>query len=356
MPLSTWATVTVPQSKIWPINFSYNYHCGNQDGFFGTLDNFISPLDARYGKSSSAEEFTFKSQMAAYESHRAMFEGYNLRKYNSSTGVIQWMLNNAWPGEIWHLYDYYLQQGGSFFGSQKANGINLETGTTLHIMYNYQEKNVWVYNSVYQEVRGDFEAFAQIWDVRGKQIWQGSVKFNRVHADAVLGPLIQPYIPNDNSVYFLRLGLKLNGKNYRENVYWLTSRLDVLDWKNSTWWNTPVVKPYADFTGLQQLKKGNNVVAKRSDENSANGYVKTNITLTNFGPGIEFAARVRLVKQGENPEILKPNDVLPIVWSDNYVTIFPDEVVEIQAVYLKSDAGNGTAQIAYESWNTQVSS
>ena len=56
----------------------------------------------------------------AYEGIRAMFEAFSRNKY-TSTGVIQWMLNNAWPGIIWHLYDYYLLPGGGYFGAKMAN-------------------------------------------------------------------------------------------------------------------------------------------------------------------------------------------------------------------------------------------
>ena len=33
-----------------------------------------------------------------------MFEAYGAQQVRP-TGVIQWMLNNAWPSMIWHLYD-----------------------------------------------------------------------------------------------------------------------------------------------------------------------------------------------------------------------------------------------------------
>ena len=57
-----------------------------------------------------------------YEGIRAMFEAYSRNKY-SSTGVIQWMLNNAWPSNIWHLYDYYLRPGGGYFGAKTGDGV-----------------------------------------------------------------------------------------------------------------------------------------------------------------------------------------------------------------------------------------
>jgi hypothetical protein len=71
-----------------------------------------------------------KAQLAAYESHRAMFEAYSRNKYNS-TGLVQWMLNSAWPSNMWHLFDYYLQSGGSYFGAKKANS------QPLHLLYSY---------------------------------------------------------------------------------------------------------------------------------------------------------------------------------------------------------------------------
>jgi len=40
-----------------------------------------------------------------------MFEGYSRNKY-ASAGVIQWMINSAWPSLVRQLYDYYLRPGG----------------------------------------------------------------------------------------------------------------------------------------------------------------------------------------------------------------------------------------------------
>jgi len=93
------------------------YHAGG--GPFHDLKVFTDALNARYGAASSVEEYARKSQMMAYETHRAMFEAFGRNKY-TSTGVIQWMLNNAWPSMIWHLYDWYLRPGGSYFGAKKA--------------------------------------------------------------------------------------------------------------------------------------------------------------------------------------------------------------------------------------------
>ncbi len=73
-----------------------------------------------------------------YEAQRAMFEAYGRNKYDS-TGVIQWMLNNAWPSIIWNLYDYYLVPSGAYFGSKKAC-------EPLHVQYSYDDNSVAVVN------------------------------------------------------------------------------------------------------------------------------------------------------------------------------------------------------------------
>ena len=107
----------IPKEHLWPIDDLWNYHAGGER--FTTVNVFTEGLNKRYGTSTSLEDYERKAQAAAYDGERAMFEAYGRNKY-LSTGVIQWMLNNAWPSLIWHLYDYYLVPGGGFYGTKKA--------------------------------------------------------------------------------------------------------------------------------------------------------------------------------------------------------------------------------------------
>src|SRR5581483_9801473 len=100
----------------------------------------------RYGKAKNLADYVMKSQVMEYEGERAMFEAYGRNKYNS-TGVIQWMLNNAWPSTIWHLYDWYLRPGGGYFGTKKAN-------EPLHVQYSYDDRSIVVVNSQYRPFDG----------------------------------------------------------------------------------------------------------------------------------------------------------------------------------------------------------
>jgi exo-1,4-beta-D-glucosaminidase len=76
---------------------------------------------------------------------RAMYEAYSRNKYQA-TGVIQWMLNNAWPSMIWHLYDYYLRPAGGYFGAKNAMEM-------LHPVYGYDDHSIWLVSSQYEDVK-----------------------------------------------------------------------------------------------------------------------------------------------------------------------------------------------------------
>ena len=86
---------------------------------FANLNVFNEAMGAVYAKPHSAAQYERVAQTMEYDSERAMYEAYSKNKY-FSTGVIQWMLNNAWPSMIWHLYDYYLDAGAGYFANQES--------------------------------------------------------------------------------------------------------------------------------------------------------------------------------------------------------------------------------------------
>src|SRR5579863_5740990 len=131
----------LPKDHLWPIDDYWNYHAGG--GSFKNIHVFTDALNARYGKAENVQDYALKSQLMAYEGIRAMYEAYSRNKY-TSTGVIQWMLNNAWPSLIWHLYDYYLRPGGGYFGAKTAM-------QALDPLYGYDDNAIWLVSSQYQD-------------------------------------------------------------------------------------------------------------------------------------------------------------------------------------------------------------
>src|SRR5258708_22605971 len=148
----------IPKEHLWPIDDYWNFHAGG--GAFKNLKVFTDAQDNRYGKADSAEDFTYKSQLMTYEGVRAMYEAYSRNKY-TSRGVIQWMLNNAWPSLIWHLYAYYLVPAGGYFGTKKAC-------EPVHVQYSYDDNSVAVINGTYEMLKGT-KVSAKIYNIDAKE-------------------------------------------------------------------------------------------------------------------------------------------------------------------------------------------
>src|SRR2546428_11388509 len=186
----------LPEDRLWPIDEYWNFAAGG--GHFKTLDVFTAALNARYGMATGVEDYALKAQAMTYEGNRAMFEAYARNKY-ISTGVIQWMLNNAWPSLIWHLYDYYLVPGGGYFGTKKAM-------ERLHVQYGYDDQSVAVVNDTFQERRGG-KGRARVYSLDAKLLAEKEETVD-VPADAAAKG-VQPAKPGGRSVtVLLRFGLR----------------------------------------------------------------------------------------------------------------------------------------------------
>jgi exo-1,4-beta-D-glucosaminidase len=302
----------------WPLDSTWNFHCGSQLGKFGNFNYFSPPLDARYGASSSAREFLVKSQAAAYEAHRAMMESYTRFKFVRATGIVQWMLNNAFPQHIWHYYDSFLNTGGAFFGAQKAL-------SPLHLQMSYDDQSVWLVTSPsLPALPSVVFAVAEVWSLQAKLLFSRNVTLaaKDITSDSVINmALLQ--IPPLNSLSLtessclVRLQLTSADAFISDNVYWLSLQSDVLDWPETTYINTPC-SAYANFTALQNLQPTAVIASPAPPVPAGDGsWLDMNVTVANSGSHIGFFIRFRLSDGVE--------DVLPSLWSDNYITLLPGE-------------------------------
>jgi exo-1,4-beta-D-glucosaminidase len=327
----------VPKDHLWPVDEYWNFHAGG--GAFKTMQVFTDALVARYGKSSSAEDFTYKSQLMAYEGVRAMYEAYGRNKY-TSTGVVQWMLNNAWPSMIWHLYDYYLRPGGGYFGAKKAM-------QTLDPIYGYDDHSVWLVSSQYVDAKG-LKLAARVFNVDGTQRFSKETSLDAA-ADSTAKVFELPQIEGLSPAYFLDLRITDgSGKLVGANLYWLSTKPETIDWAKSNWYTTPTAS-YADYTSLAQLPKVKLHVSSRSERtgNSKNEDEMTCVTVENPSKTLAFFVRMKLDK-GKGGE-----EILPVVWQDNYISLLPGEKREITATYRASSLGAAKAAIEVSGWNLE---
>jgi exo-1,4-beta-D-glucosaminidase len=327
----------VPKDHLWtangPLDEYWNYHAGG--GAFKTIQVFTDAQNTRYGKAASAEDFTFKSQLMAYEGVRAMYEAYSRNKY-TSTGVIQWMLNNAWPSMIWHLYDYYLRPGGGYFGAKKAM-------QTLDPVYGYDDHSIWLVSSQYVDAKG-LKLTARIFNLDGTQKFSKEASLNAA-ADSTARVFELPQIDGLSPAYFLDLRVTDgSGKQVGSNFYWLSTKSETLDWSKSNWYTTPTAS-FADYTSLAQLPKVKLNVSSRSETRGAESF--THVTIENPGKTIAFFVRLK-VDKGKGGE-----EILPVVWQDNYISLLPGEKREITASYRAGILGESKPEVEISGWNVE---
>jgi exo-1,4-beta-D-glucosaminidase len=323
----------VGKDHMWPIDDVWNYHAGG--GEFKTINVFSEALANRYGKSDSVDDFAIKSQMQTYEGVRAMYEAYSRNKYQS-TGVIQWMLNNAWPSMIWHLYDYYLRPGGGYFGAKRAM-------EALHPVYGYDDHSIWVVSSQYTDAKG-LKLTTRIYNLDAAEKFSQENSVDAA-ADSTAKILTVPDVSGLSNTYILVLKLADSaGKLVGSNFYWLSTKPETLDWAKSTWWMTPTAS-YADFTAISQLSKVKLKVTDRTERKGEDAV--THVTIENPSKSLAFFVRLKVDKG------VKGEEILPVVWEDNYISLLPGEKREITATYRASELGTAKAAVEVSGWNVE---
>jgi exo-1,4-beta-D-glucosaminidase len=316
------------KDHLWPMDAVWNFHAGLER--FTDVSVFTDGLTKRYGPATSLDDYLRKAQAMAYDNERSMFEAYIRNRY-TSTGVIQWMLDNAWPSLIWHLYDYYRVPTGGYFGTKKACEL-------VHVLYDYGARSVVASNRT-NEAREAVVVTARFYGIDGEPRGE-QTKTLDLPADSAVAVFPATLDGFQPGTYFLRLRLEEQGKVASENVYWLSTKPDTLDWKAR---KDTVYTPqatFADLTGLQGLKTV--ALEARAGLESSN---RLRVTLHNTGTAPAFMAHVRVTK-GKGGE-----DLTPIFWQDNYVFLLPGESRELVATFDPARAGGASPVVELDGFN-----
>ncbi|NJD11383.1 MAG: glycosyl hydrolase family 2 [Gemmatimonadetes bacterium] len=319
----------LPASSLWPLDSVWAYH--GAGGQFNQTSRFNVALAARYGEPTDARDYTFKAQLMTYEGQRAMFEAYRRNQYRT-TGIIQWMFNNAWPSIFWHLFDWYLRPAGGYFGSKLAN-------EPVHVMYSYDDASIAIVNGRRAPLR-DVRLRARVLAADLTERFARDTVLD-LPADSTLRLFAIPPLDGLGGTYFLDLRLTGRGDSASSrNFYWLSTSPDRLNMDSTTWYVTPV-RSYADYKALRRLPaatlRATVRFADRADEGEAR------ITLENTGKALAFFTELSLRAGGD--------DVLPITWTDNYVSLLPGETRHLVARYRQRDLRGAVPELVLRGWN-----
>jgi exo-1,4-beta-D-glucosaminidase len=250
------------------------------------------------------------------------------------------MLNNAWPSLIWHLYDYFLQPAGGYFGAKKAC-------EPLHVQYSYDDRSVVVVNSTYHDV-SDLKVAAKLYDFTLQPRYSSEMRTNAA-ADGVARVLTLPegaFNPR-SPVYFLNLALeKDDGTTVSCNFYWLSAKKNVYEWVKTDYRFTPV-SSYEDFTALQRLPKAGSMKVS-ADVGAGDEGPLVHVRVAN--PSNALAFQIHLGIHPPNGEM----EILPVLWDDNYMELIPGESRDVTARFLSQDALENGAELVVTGWNVEA--
>jgi len=310
MPQKDWETI----NDDWA---AHDLAKGNQHG-----DLYPLILAGRYGKFANLADFVRKAQLANYEAFRAMYEGRNALLFHPTTAVITWMSNPAQPSFVWQIYHYDLEPMSSYFAVMHASELE-------HIQFNEATGHVQVINNK-PETMANLHAHVAVYNLDGALAYERETELDAAADVATdVGPVDLPAAAS--AVHFIKLDLRdAAGHLLSTNFYW---RAQAADPDNLTALNQmPMVK----LTATVETPK-ENVLGQR----------RLRVILHNPTQSIALMAHVQLRrKSGER--------VLPVFYSDNYVSLVPGETKIIEMEAAAMEFKGEAALVVVDGWNVTV--
>jgi len=274
----------LPESAFWPQNSQWGLHDYCLDGAQGAA-SFNQMIETGFGPADNLKKFTELAQWINYNGYRAMFEG----RSQFRQGLLLWMSHSAWPSMVWQTYDYYFEPTAAYFGCKKAS-------EPIHIQWNQVYDDIEVVNLNGRDRKG-ITARAQIINMDGSVQWkkEKTVDSNEDTTDK----LFKLEFPASlSAVHFIRLALTERGKIISENFYWR----GIEDGN------------YRALNDIPKVKLDNNTNTAKSGEN----WILTT-TLRNTTKDPVLMVRLKVVGKSTGARML------PVFFSDNYISLMPGE-------------------------------
>jgi exo-1,4-beta-D-glucosaminidase len=214
---------------------------------------------------------------------------------------------------------------------------------TLHPVYSYDDKSIYLVSSSYIDIKG-LKLKTRVYNLDMTEKFSQDSPVDMA-ADSTNKVLTLPDIQGLSPTYFVVLRLEdESGKVMGSNFYWLSAKPETIDWEKSNWYVTPTSQ-FADYTALSQLPKVKLKVASHSERKGQESV--THVTLENPSKTLAFFVRLKVTKGTGGDEIV------PVLWQDNYISLLPGEKREVSASYRASELGAAKANVEISGWNVE---
>ncbi|WP_083852398.1 glycosyl hydrolase 2 galactose-binding domain-containing protein [Pseudoxanthomonas sp. GW2] len=302
----------LPEADRWPISDAWAYHDWHQSGN-GDTGSFMRALERKLGPARDLADFERKAQLLNYETHRAIFEGFNAHLWTANSGRLLWMSHPAWPSLMWQIYSHDYDTHAAYYGARKA-------AEPLHVQMNLPDRGLAVVNASREDHRG-LRVQVQAWALDGRPLGQGEAI-----VDAPAGQVVPASTALDLAALLWReqvaiIVLQLLGSDgglLTDNVYWSAATADEL----------------RRLDGMPQVAL--QVEAKRGD-----GQLTLQVRNPSSTPVL--GAKLTLVDAGGAR-------ILPAYYSDNYLNLAPGQARGIR-IELPADAPLDGASVRVRGWN-----
>ncbi|MEG1403205.1 glycoside hydrolase family 2 TIM barrel-domain containing protein [Bacteroides sp.] len=267
---------------------------------YRSYDNAIRTL---FGDPKNTKQYADNAQYINADGYRAMFEAANHRMWDITSGVMIWKLNSCWPDVCWQIYDWYLNPNAAYYFSKKAM-------EPVHIQLNANDFSISLINASHETLE-NVTVTAKVINNDMKVAWEHSQQVT-VSKDCYKEITKVPQCGKYSYNYFVKLELRdKEGKLLSDNLYWFYSQHMDFFW----------------FTSMEKPKLKEEVsVTKEEDE-----YV-VSVCLKNESSGLSHFNHLTL-------QNARGQEISPVFWSDNFITLFPGEKKVVTARVAVSDAG-----------------
>ena len=308
----------IGEENLWPVTGEvWNKHCVR--GKQMNPSTLLGVIAGEYGAATDVEDFVRKAHAADYDGTRAMFEAFRCH-IDHATGIVQWMLNSAWPSLYWQLYDWYKAPTAGYYGTQAALA-------PYQLIYNYEEHAVYAVNDAMPEAV--YDATLQVFGPDSQLIRTEEAPAHMVPRKPV------KLFEGIEGPCFINLELRLGEENeVARNFYCIPAKDNVYDWEKSNWYISPI-KEYGDLSFVTNLPE-----AKLSMEvgPAEGGFF---VTLTNHSQVIAYQNILKALDE-------KGQLIPAVLWSENFFALVPGES---RTVLCSVPEGYQVAQWGFSGWN-----
>lgn len=306
----------------YPLGPAWAHH--DAAHYFKPFDDAIRRI---FGRPRNLTDYCRKASLLSVDQHRAAFEAANHRLWDITSGFSEWKLNACWPSVEWQIYDWYLKPMPSLYFVKRAC-------EPLHVQMTPLDSMVSVINNLLV-ARPGMQVTARVYDMDSKLRWEkqamADVAANSYKEIFEVPPAVESHL--EPRVHFVTLRLKDDrGATVSDNFYWLPSRHA-----------TTQLSRQEDLVALEKLPPAQIRATMTSESNR--GETVARVILENPGPGLAFFVHAAITDGAGGEEIL------PVFWSDNYISLAPGESREITARFETGAARHGTPALEFGGWN-----